>query len=448
MAHFWTIFQLVLFSIVLPVIDKYGDINFSIRAVMNNHYFIACLIISPVVANVIFVGYAWINGKFDSNKEKWLTWIFVVLNIWPIYQVCKLIRAITGKKEQNNWQNDRKKLERHVFSIEPWIEAIPQYIISVCVFDHYICKGGSEQIQDIFQDRLITFTEDIEAALNGTRLEVCANKTTVEDIFGEYTLGFLPTRVMFPINAAISFIVGVHSIIIYLTNGPLKITSENCILSSILFVAKLVYVAISFVSLLLGAVVQNKFVSEYGLPGYWTFIFIVASFVIIPFLLVSTPLIRHLGFIKSMKMILGNPQLVILPVVTDYVIGPVSGYGKCHTGRCCWWQCCCWMFCCKPCKFESGHKIRIHKKMSLAKMVYKQIFFYSIPVYSAIACLIPQSSYLIMPESITFQCHVLGPYAVSFLATWLIGTISFMVSLLGSCSSLDVDNFEQENFES
>ena len=162
MANCLIIFQLVLFSIVLPVIDKYGDINFSIRAVMNDHYFIACMIISPVVTNVIFVGYAWMNGKFDSNREKWCTWIFVVLNIWPIYQVCKLIRAISGKEEQNNWQNDKKKLERHVFSIEPWIEAIPQYIISVCVFDHYICSGGSGHITD----KYIKFTDWISTTFS------------------------------------------------------------------------------------------------------------------------------------------------------------------------------------------------------------------------------------------------------------------------------------------
>ena len=72
--------------------------------------------------------------------------------------------------------------------------------------------------------------------------------------------------------------------------------------------------------------------------------------------------------------------------------------------------------------------------MSLAKMVYKQIFFYSIPLISAIG-------YIIYDQ-------VLDPYAVSFLATWLIGTISFMVSLLGTCSSLDVDKFEQDDFES
>ena len=417
MAYFLTIFQLVLFRIVLPVFDQYGDISFSIRAFMKNYYLIACMIISPVVANVIFVGYAWMNGKFDSNKEKWFTWIFVVLNIWPIYQACKLIRAITGKKDKNDWEKDKKKLERHVFSIEPWIEAIPQYIISVCVYDHY------------------TYREELSHGIwgNGTSLKASDN-VTVEDIFGNYTLGVLPTRFMFPINASISFIVAVNSIMLYLNNGPLKITSEKCFLSSILFVAKLVYVALSFLSLLLGAVVEDQLVSACGLPGYWTFIFIVASFVIIPFLLVSAPLIRHLGFVKSFKMILGNPQLVILPVVTDYVIGPISGYGKCNTGSCCWWLCCCWMCCCKPCTFERGHEIQIHKKLSLAKMVYKQIFFYSIPVVGAIGYIIHD--------------QVLDPYAVSFLAAWLIGTISFMVSLLGACSSLDVDNFEQDDFES
>ena len=76
-------------------------------------------------------------------------------------------------------------------------------------------------------------------------------------------------------------------------------------------------------------------------------------------------------------------------------------------------------------------------------MMYKQIFFYSIPVYSAIDILLRK----FLNEDI-IEFHVLDPYAASFLATWLIGTISFMVSLLGSCSSIDVDKFEQDDFKS
>ena len=112
------------------------------------------------------------------------------------------------------WENKKRKLEYQVFAIEPWIEAIPQYVISVCIFAHYLVKEELWNHSEVCQ--LVHLVES-----NFSR-----NAIRVEDIFGEETLT-LPTRVMFPINAAFSFCVGVRCIILYLNNGPLKISPQR-----------------------------------------------------------------------------------------------------------------------------------------------------------------------------------------------------------------------------
>ena len=246
--------------------------NFSIRAVRNKYYLIGCLIISPVIAYIIFICSVWKKGNFDTPKERWFTWIFAVLTIWPPYQAFKLIRNILGKKDQRSWEAKKLKLENQVFSIEPWIESIPQYIISVCIYGHLLLKESKENI----------LFEGINSLNISTPRLLRGNAKSVEDIFGETTF-WVDTRIMFPINAACSFFVGVRSIVIYLHYGPLKITSEK--FSKLFFILKLVYVVLSFLSLILGAFDYDLIAHDLGLAGYWSFIFDIVTFIMIPFLL-------------------------------------------------------------------------------------------------------------------------------------------------------------------
>ena len=81
MEHFWTIVQIAIFGIIFPLLDSGGDVNFSIRAIRNKHYQIGCLILSPVIAYIIFICSVWKKGNFDTKKERWFTWIFAVLTI-------------------------------------------------------------------------------------------------------------------------------------------------------------------------------------------------------------------------------------------------------------------------------------------------------------------------------------------------------------------------------
>ena len=417
MKYSWTILEIFAFAVLFPLVDSGADVNFSWRAFNNKHYLIGCLILSPVIANILFICSVWKKEKFDQRKEKWFTWILAVLSLWPPYQAVKLIRNIIAKKDRS-WEAKKVQLENRVFSIEPWIESIPQYIITVCVYEHYFIKEG---LENGFPN------SSVALGINTTRFS-SRSADHIEDIFGKTTF-LLPTRIMFPINAAFSFFLGVHSILMYLNIGPLKITSEKC--SWLLFVFKLTYVVLSFLSLLLGAVNNDLVAQILGFRGYWTFIFDLLAFIILPFLLFIGPLIRYLGLKKYAKMILTNPQLVILPIVTDYVIGPVNGYGRCNAG--CWCTgrlICCWMCCCKTCKYEHGSIIGIRKQMSVAKMAYKQIFI-ALPVAGAIQALIIDSGDLV---------------AIGILVAWFIGTFSFLMTLcLGNFSSIHVDKLEESD---
>ena len=413
MKHLFTLTMLLVFGILSPVIDSKGDLLFSIKAFLSRHYFIGCLVISPVLLNMIFVAYVWKDGNFDSKHEMRFTWIFVILNIWPPYQAFKLIRDIIGNKEQTMWENKKRRLEYQAFAIEPWIESIPQYVISVCIFAHYLVKEELWSHSEVCQ--LVHLVES-----NFSR-----NTIRVEDIFGEETLT-LPTRVIFPINATFSFCIGVRSIILYLNNGPLKITSQN--FSWQLILCKLVYVTLSFLSVIIiflsyGYVAQTHFcLHEYSI----FFVFLV-FYVIVPFLLFIAPLIRHLGLGDYGRMMIRNPQFIILPLVTDYVIGPINGYGKGKICCCKWWKCCCWMFCCEKCNFEHGTKVGIHKKLSLAKMIYKQLIVNSLIVFGAIRS--------------SIQKEITG-YVM--LGAIFIEMFCFVMSLyLGHFSTIDIDKFEE-----
>ena len=121
---------------------------------------------------------------------------------------------------------------------------------------------------------------------------------------------------------------------------------------------------------------------DFEISGVYGFVVMLVIFIILPILLVIAPLSKYLGLKTFAKMFLKNPPLVVLPFVTDYVVGPVNGYGRCTClNFCCWWRCCCWICCCTPCKYQKGTKIKIHRKMSIAKLLYS--FILLLPMWAS-----------------------------------------------------------------
>ena len=131
---------------------------------------------------------------------------------------------------------------------------------------------------------------------------------------------------------------------------------------------------------------------------------------------------RYLGLKRLKEVILKRPQLIMLQIVTDLVIGPTEGYEKCYQSRCCCGLNCCWIFCCNHCKFKEGSDISIHNKLSWFKMAYTQLC--SIPavaIYAIVVkCVFEQK---ILPHFWLFYA------SFSILGLTPIGLITFAIIL-------------------
>ena len=352
-----TIFQHIVFDLVLPTVDTYGDINFAIGAFSTGNFGIGVLMISPVVINFILCICKWMMTSFDGKKEKRFSWIFVILNVWPQYQVSKLIFAIVTKKPESYWKQLQHKIKMELSFIEPIVEGVPQFFISMGIFTILVSKNKS-----------------IEGPMVGTfeNTTWLKNGSDITTVFGDTTLG-ISNQIMFPLSLLLSLFGGVKSTVDYLHNSPMKISSESKVCNGIILVSTILYVISSFWNKLTAFIV----VSYQPIPGHggWKILLVFIVFILAPGLITTAPLIRYLGLSNTRKLYLSNPQLLILPIITDYIFGPLDGYGSCSCCCCfCRCLCCGWCCCCKACRFDEGTKFRILKGISWAKVIYNLIY--------------------------------------------------------------------------
>jgi hypothetical protein len=373
----FTIIQHTILDVILPTTDTFSDINFAISAFSTKNYQIGAMLITPVILNLLFNLYLWKTTDFDTQDEKRYTWIIVILSLWPQYQMLKLLVAICKNKSETTWKQKERRIKLEISYIEPFIEAIPQYFISLGVYTMMVSR-----------------TNEGSANINTFFTEIWSKESNNETpkVFGKYTLGISNTY-MFPISLGISFLTGIKSVVDYLQNGPLTIASENKYCNAILFVAKLVYVSTEFL---------NKLVicwsTSFGYGGEVVGIVISLSlfiyYIFIPSAYIIGPMARYLGLKRLTTMYLKNPQLLVLPLVTDLNFGPINGYKRCccRSDCCCGVFCCCFTYiglywccpccCCDACRFEEGCKITISKQMSWAKMGYISILLLGCEVTS------------------------------------------------------------------
>ena len=96
-----TVLQHTVFDILLPTADVFGDIYFGISALRSHILGTGCVTLLPVTLNMICNAYKWFSTDFDTPKERRFTWILVLLNLWPQYQVLKLLLLILGGKSKD-----------------------------------------------------------------------------------------------------------------------------------------------------------------------------------------------------------------------------------------------------------------------------------------------------------------------------------------------------------
>ena len=281
-----TILQHTIFDILLPTSDAFGDIKFAISAFYSQNPGIGCLMILPVVLNMAFTFYKWFSTDHDTQKEKRFTWLLVVLNLWPQYQVLKLILLILRGKSKDIWEPVQDKIKREISFIEPFIEAIPQFFVSAAVFTLLISRSRTIQFDD-----LAAFF-----GLSGHIWEV----NEIKQVFGATTLG-IDNNIMFPLSMMISTLSGVKSIIDYLSNDPIKMTSDGKCGKAVVLLSMLIYVMSCFAGkfFALSMLVQ---ITIFDIHVIWVFLVAVSIFMIFPLLISIGPLSRVVGFRTCTKM--------------------------------------------------------------------------------------------------------------------------------------------------
>ena len=402
-----TILQHTVFDILLPTTDVFGDINFAVGAFCSQNYGIGCLMLLPVIFNMLFNLYNWSSKNYDTQKEKRFTWLLVVLNLWPQYQVIKLIWLILRGKSKDIWEPMQHKIKTEISFLEPFIEAIPQFFVSIAVFIFLVFRSilpsGNTNISiwNIWQG-------------NNTSI------AGIKDVFGAKTLG-IDNIIMFPMSVLISVLSGVKCIVDYLSNGPMKITSNTKCGKVVVLSAMLMYVMSCFVGKFwiicfwpqLGILVEED---AHGIWGLTIGFLLLVAF---PTIISIGPLARAVGFKTCANMFLKHPELFVLGLVTEYTPGPINGrkhYNSCC--RCCsCWSCCTWSCCCKRCKPVKTNKIIISKSMSWNRMLYSQVLL--LPMYIGIATVsIPENNQIVPLWA-----------AISFLIVFSLGLLCFGITL-------------------
>ena len=351
-----TVARHIVLDIVLPTVDTFSDSIFAIRAFSMGHPGIGIMMLSPVLINLCFNMYLWKFTNFDNEEEKRYSWMLVILNFWPQYQVVKLLVSIYKGTSTTQWKTRQHRIKMELSYIEPFVEAVPQYFISLCIYTMLLHRSNhSVNLDKFFTD--VWWTNDNE----------------IIQVFGKESLG-INNAIMFPITLSLSFLSGVKCVADYLINGPMSMLSDKKGCNFIIVIAKVVYVVIEFLNKIVIFWILSIVLGLMDVSiGRGVFLFIILSIlcVLIPTLIVIPPIVRYLGLKKFCLMYFQNPQLLTLPLITDLVFGPSKGYRKCNCGccHCCTMACCCWCFCCcKACKFDTGTEITISRGFSWIKI--------------------------------------------------------------------------------
>lgn len=391
-----TILKHTVFDILLPTSDILGDFTFSIKAFSSGNPVIGFLMIFPVMLNILFNLYKWYYTYHDTQKEKRFTWVLVMLNLWPQYQVLKLLLLIFRGKSKDIWKPLERKIKNEISYIEPLIEAIPQFFASMCVFSmlavKHLCIDDTleEALEALEEDetydlKFETCTDRIQTLVNQTEgvsvnlfaaivVDVFSgNGTEVTKVFGEETFGIRST-IVFPLSILISLLSGIKTLVSYLQDGSLKMISNTKCGNYVVSISMVVYILTSFFEKFYISILISYWVGSFD--GIFAFLVIFLIWIIFPTLIYIPPLARVVGVKKYAGLVLEHPELLVLPLITEYVIGPIEGgnhYPSCC--RCCkFWRCCTWSCCCKRCDVIHTDNVVISNEMSCTKMLYVAVY--------------------------------------------------------------------------
>lgn len=154
---------LLLFRILLPIWDTYGDIYLAIQLIQVGFIISGCIVIVPVILSTSFLI---IVAVYDERVEKlsFLEWILIIFQLYVPYQAIKIM--LTGDSE---WENKKQDMDLSASLIEPIIEAIPQLIILSSITLYILALDNGTSIDILFQSKILEYNFD-GATLLGIKL--------------------------------------------------------------------------------------------------------------------------------------------------------------------------------------------------------------------------------------------------------------------------------------
>ena len=397
--------------ILLPTTDVLGDINFAIRALCSHNFGIGCAMILPIVLNMAFNLYKWTSTEYDTQKEKRFTWLLVILNVWPQYQVLKLILLILCGTPQEVWLPWKDKIKQELSFTEPFVVAVPQFFISVFVFFLLFHWNGDG------------FT----------------------DVFGKTTLG-VDTGFMFRLKICVSYYCGIKSIVDYLLNRPMKINSNNKFAVSLSMV---IYISTAYVTKLSYITPLFLICYEYGIV---VLLIAISIFIFFSTLISIGPIARVTGLRICTRMLLERPELLVLSLITEYALGPVDGgryYPTCLWCCCKCWLCCTWYCFCEGCEPRKTKKAIISKELSWNKMLYINVILMPFYICLLVTIIWPNDISISIWSNFSKSRDVITPIYIFSFILLLLGLICFAITLhcTNSKGVLDLQHLEDTRDE-
>ena len=106
---------LIVFGIILPTTDVYSDISFAMKLFWQGHPKYAWSMLTPVILSFLFMIVHWL--RMESTVKKRLKSLpFLILQIWPQLQVCKILKM--GLYDKNpQWRQRKDSMECEVSSV-------------------------------------------------------------------------------------------------------------------------------------------------------------------------------------------------------------------------------------------------------------------------------------------------------------------------------------------
>ena len=303
----------MLFDVLLPIADVYGDVSLVIAWYLRGHYLYALAMAIPMFLNYIFSSYKW--WSFEEWKHKWWSWILVVFQLWQPWRALKVIFLLYKKDDKA--QAKKKEMMREVSSIEPFVESVPTVFIMTALWVHGLGHNRYPWNRYEFNSGFCDDAGPFIRTGNNTNLSVQEhNFCAIFGGFGGHWLFFT--------SYGISLFAASLGITKFLQHGRCAILSTNGTLGGLLtgrfstvFIVTLL--ALSSKVIMIGGLTR---MAGKGLTLYFSALFV--SLCVIPNLVLAiVGIAKVTGFNKRLfEIMFEYPAIFLLPVFSNFAIGP------------------------------------------------------------------------------------------------------------------------------